>query len=301
MKDKRLARYLMLAAFAAIPLAAQTNPVFSPRRMKDYNEQSRDGRCVLRVRVDDEIDVELRGNSVLLRTITGRPGKDEGSECSQPLPAGGFTKFNFRGIDGRGEVRLVQEPRLGNNWTAIVAIRDKKGGDEGYTFELSWTTDGSAMSSGGSGFGAQPAPGGFGQPNNEFGTPSRTGGGILPSLGGARGSGRAGSFTGTDETFQGTGTFRLGGKDYPISRMRVNLRSGGEAEFTVYSSEVFSLTGRWTGGGDAVDIEINNGFGSAGASARGKVYLTSAGRVDHVELDGSSSRFSDRYTIQYAK
>ncbi len=113
MKDKRLARYLMLAAFAAIPLAAQTNPVFSPRRMKDYNEQSRDGRCVLRVRVDDEIDVELRGNSVLLRTITGRPGKDEGSECSQPLPAGGFTKFNFRGIDGRGEVRLVQEPRLG--------------------------------------------------------------------------------------------------------------------------------------------------------------------------------------------
>lgn len=298
--NKRFTWCLMMAAFAALPLGAQTNPVFSPRRMKDYNEQSRDGRCVLRVRVDDETDVELRGNSVLLRTITGRPGRDEGSECSQPLPAGGFTKFNFRGIDGRGEVRLVQEPRLGNNWTAIVAIRDKKGGDEGYTFELSWTTDGSAPSGGSGGFG-QPA-GGFGQPNNEFGTP-RTSGGILPSLGGSRGSGRAASvsFGGTDETFQGTGTFRLGNKDYPISRMRVNLRSGGEAEFTVYSSEVFTLTGRWTGGGNAVDIEINNGFGSAGATARGRVYLTSAGRVDHVELDGSSSRFSDRYTIQYAK
>jgi hypothetical protein len=295
-----LVRFVILAAFATVPLAAQNNPVFSPRRMKDYNEQSRDGRCVLRVRVDDETDVELRGNNVLLRTITGRPGKDEGSECSQPLPAGGFTRFNFKGIDGRGEVRLVQEPRLGNNWTAIVAIRDKKGGDEGYTFELSWTTDGSALTGGGSGFGGQAASGGFGQPNNEFGTPSRTSGGILPNLG-SRGSGRTASFAGTDETFQGTGTFRLGNKDYPISRMRVNLRSGGEAEFTVYSSEVFSLTGRWTGGGDAVDVDINNGFGSAGASAKGKVYLTSAGRVDHVELDGSSSRFSDRYTIQYAK
>ena len=110
MKQESLVRHMILAALAMAPLAAQTNPVFSPRRMKDYNEQSRDGRCVLRVRVDDEIDVELRGNSVLLRTITGRPGKDEGSECSQPLPAGGFTKFTFRGIDGRGEVRLVQEP-----------------------------------------------------------------------------------------------------------------------------------------------------------------------------------------------
>lgn len=180
MKNNWFGRCLMLAGFAAVPLAAQTNPVFSPRRMKDYNEQSRDGRCVLRVRVDDETDVELRGNSVLLRTITGRPGRDEGSECSQPLPAGGFTKFNFRGIDGRGEVRLVQEPRLGNNWTAIVAIRDKKGGDEGYTFELSWTTDGSAPSGGSGGFGqpsggfGQPA-GGFGQPNNEFGTPRTSG------------------------------------------------------------------------------------------------------------------------------
>ncbi|MBI3209835.1 MAG: hypothetical protein HYZ37_13195 [Candidatus Solibacter usitatus] len=125
----------------ALPALAQ-NPVFVVKKMREWDHRSPDGRCIIRVRVDDEIDAELRGDRVLLRTIGGRPGNDEGTECTQPLPAGGFTRFSFKGIDGRGEVRLVQEPRLGNNWTAIVAIRDRKGGDEGYTFELSWSTRG---------------------------------------------------------------------------------------------------------------------------------------------------------------
>ncbi|MBL8221626.1 MAG: hypothetical protein JNL62_20495 [Bryobacterales bacterium] len=269
-------------------LCAQQDPVFRPKQMRDYNPRAADGRCIIRVRLDDESDVELRGDRVLLRTITGRPGRDDGSECSQPLPAGGFSKFAFRGIDGRGEVRLVQEPRPGNQWTAIVAIRDKKGGDEGYTFELSWSADPNA---------AQPVASGgsvFSQPS----TPSNSGGGILPSLSGLGGgqSTIQAKFTGFDETFSSSGTMRVNNQDQSIRRMRANLRSDGNAEFTLYGNEVLQMTGRWTGGGNALDVSVTNVGGDA-ASGRGRVYLNSSGRFDRIELDGDAQRFGGRFQL----
>lgn len=263
-------------------LCAQQDPVFRPKQMRDYNPRAADGRCIIRVRLDDESDVELRGDRVLLRTITGRPGRDDGSECSQPLPAGGFSKFAFRGIDGRGEVRLVQEPRLGNQWTAIVAIRDKKGGDEGYTFELSWTADPNAAPVGYSG------GGGFQQP-------AASGGGILPSLPGLGGQTPIqAKFTGFDETFSSSGTMRVNNQDQSIRRMRANLRSDGNAEFTLYGSEVLQMTGRWTGSGSPLDVSVTNVGGDA-ASGRGRVYLNSSGRFDRIEMDGDAQRFGGRF------
>lgn len=255
---------------------AQTNTVFQPKRMRDYNDRSPDGRCILRVRVDDEIDVELRGDRVLLRTIAGRPGSDEGSECSQSLPSGGFTRFQFKGIDGRGEVRMVQEPRLGNQWTAIVAIRDKKGGDEGYTFELSWNSTGSSMPV------TTPSP--------------MTGGGILPNL-----SNRPSqtNFNPFDETLSGSGTIRIGNQDYQVRRARVNLRSNGDAELVLYANEVHTLTGRWTANGDSADISINN-VGNSSASARGRVYSRN-GRFDRLELDGDAQRYGTRFQVNFAR
>lgn len=269
-------------------LCAQQDPVFRPKQMRDYNPRAADGRCVIRVRLDDESDVELRGDRVLLRTITGRPGRDDGSECSQPLPAGGFTKFAFRGIDGRGEVRLVQEPRLGNQWTAIVAIRDKKGGDEGYTFELSWSADPNATQTVASGGSVLDTPA----------TSGSSSGGILPSLSGI-GSGQSpiqAKFTGFDETFSSSGTMRVNNQDQTIRRMRANLRSDGNAEFTLYGNEVLQMTGRWSGSGNPLDVTVTNVGGDA-ASGRGRVYLNSSGRFDRIELDGDAQRFGARFQL----
>jgi hypothetical protein len=132
-------RCLALALFLlAGPALAQGDPEFTPRRMRGWNPAAAEGRCILRVVVDDESDVLLRGDRVRLRTISGAPGRDDGSECTQPLPGGEVYNFRFRGIDGRGEVRLTQEPQASNGWVAVVNIRDRKGGSEGYTFELSW-------------------------------------------------------------------------------------------------------------------------------------------------------------------
>lgn len=268
--------------FGCALLVAQQDPVFRPKQMRDYNPRAADGRCILRVRIDDENDVELRGDRVLLRTLTGRPGRDDGSECSQPLPAGGFSKFAFRGIDGRGEVRLVQEPRLGNQWTAIVSIRDKKGGDEGYTFELSWTADPNAasyVSTGGSGLGGT--------------TTLPSSGGILPNLGQ---SPIAAKFTGLDETLSSSGTLRVNNQDQGVRRLRANLRSDGSAEFTLYGNEVVQMSGRWSGTGNPVDVSVTNVGGDA-ASGRGRVYLNSSGRFDRLEMDGDAQRFGGRFQI----
>jgi len=45
--------------------------------------------------------------------------------------------FRFRGIDGRGNVQLIQDPRQ-NGGRIVFRIDDPKGGREGYTVDLEW-------------------------------------------------------------------------------------------------------------------------------------------------------------------
>jgi len=134
------------------------------RRSSNWDANRRDGQCTIRVRIDGEADVELRGDRVMIHIVSGGPGRDEGSECNAPVPSGGISNFRFQGVDGRGEVRLSQEPRKQNRWVALVTIRDTESGDEGYTFRLSWNWDGS--SSGGSGGGGFWSGGGSSGGNN---------------------------------------------------------------------------------------------------------------------------------------
>ena len=65
--------------------------------------------------------------------------------------------FRFVGIDGRGRVSLVGDPREGRG-LAVVRIEDQKGGREGYTFDLEWR--GNSAGYGGGGGGYRPPVGG---------------------------------------------------------------------------------------------------------------------------------------------
>jgi hypothetical protein len=56
--------------------------------------------------------------------------------------AGNIRDFRFRGMEGRGTPRLVQEPGSRNYYVAVVNVQDPRGGDERYKFELSWDWDG---------------------------------------------------------------------------------------------------------------------------------------------------------------
>lgn len=278
-----------------VPVALAQDTSFRVKQMRDWNAGARDGKCVIRVMVDDEVDVELQGETVLVRRITGQAGRDDGSECTQPLPQSYFSRFAFRGIDGRGEVKLVQEPRPGNGFVAIVSIKDKRGGTEGYTYELSWTTDGTRYS-GSMGGGGNYSSGDTGVYNN----PNR-GGGILPSLGGGGGGvrNRMPQFGGINETIAGNGSIRQGTYNDSLRRARVTLNSNGDAEIQLFGSEVLTLRGRWSGQPDTLSLQITDGFGAAGATGSGRVYLTRDGRLGRLEIQGQTARYSDAFDVRF--
>lgn len=94
------------------------------------------GKCTIEVEVDDAADVEIREDMGRIHTLSGKRANFRRFQCNQPMPPN-MAEFRFRGIDGRGRVELVRDPRS-NRGVAVVRIYDPKGGREGYTFDLEW-------------------------------------------------------------------------------------------------------------------------------------------------------------------
>lgn len=95
------------------------------------------GQCYIRPQIDAEAEVSERSDLVHIRTISGRDGRDDGSECNVPLPARDVQGFRFEVADGRGEIRLLSPPSRRSGYQAVVYIRDSVGGDGRYHFRLS--------------------------------------------------------------------------------------------------------------------------------------------------------------------
>jgi hypothetical protein len=96
------------------------------------------GQCDIRLQVDDQVEVSVRGDGVFVRTLSGQDARDDGSECNAPLPPEDLRGFNFEVKDSRGDIRLVEEPSRRNGGRALVRIRDSPGGFGRYHFRLSW-------------------------------------------------------------------------------------------------------------------------------------------------------------------
>ncbi|HUE20559.1 MAG TPA: hypothetical protein VMQ86_02695 [Bryobacteraceae bacterium] len=109
------------------------------------------GWCTVEVNVDGTAEVEVSGDSGVLRTLSGQQAFWRRFQCNRPLPPNP-SDFRFNRIAGRGAVRLIRNPRF-NGGTAVVHIEDPKGGRAGYTFNLQWSGFG-----GGGGGGWPPAP-----------------------------------------------------------------------------------------------------------------------------------------------
>jgi len=130
---KRLA---LLAIAAALPALADTQ--FRAGRMIRADAPAKEGRCEIRLQVDGAVDVQVQGDRVFVRTLSGQDARDDGSECSEPLPSGEIEGFRFEVREKRNEMRLAAEPSRRNNFTAMVHIRDTAGGFGRYWFRLTW-------------------------------------------------------------------------------------------------------------------------------------------------------------------
>src|SRR5436309_2757328 len=82
------------------------------------------GKCTIEVNVDDVAEVEVSGDSARIRTLSGQPAQFRRFECNGIMPRRA-ADFRFQGIDGRGRVALVRDPRDGG--PAVVRIEDPKG------------------------------------------------------------------------------------------------------------------------------------------------------------------------------
>jgi hypothetical protein len=127
-----------IALGVAFCLPALADTQFRVRRMTRDDVPLGKGQCDIRLQVDNEVEVSVRGDSVFIRTISGRDAYYDGSECNAPLPGRAPGGFHFEVMDSRNEIRLVSEPSPRTNWAAVVLIRDSAGGQGRYHFRISW-------------------------------------------------------------------------------------------------------------------------------------------------------------------
>lgn len=144
---------LLMAVCGLAAVAAAADETVKVRHARGWQANASEGRCEIRVRVDGEAEFALRGDELIMRTLNGEPVRDLGSECTTPLPRNA-EDFIFKGLDGRGDVRLLEEPSARNRWSAVVRIRDNKGGSEDYRYRLEWGR-GSSFTGGGGGRGGR--------------------------------------------------------------------------------------------------------------------------------------------------
>ncbi|HET6853829.1 MAG TPA: hypothetical protein VFH46_16115 [Pyrinomonadaceae bacterium] len=97
----------------------------------------RGGRMTWRGRVDDDVRIRIRGGSADVETIGGTEYTDSQPNFFNSLPNRRVT-VRLTQKRGRGEIFIEQQPSRENDFTAIVRIRDPRGGASEYEFELQW-------------------------------------------------------------------------------------------------------------------------------------------------------------------
>ena len=131
-----------------LPLTARADTEFQARKMTRGDVPLGKGQCDIRLRIDGEAEITLRADRVHVRTISGRDGRDDGSECNEPLPVRAVEDFQFEVRDSRGEIKLLSEPDRRTGFGAVVRIRDSEGGEGRYHFRISWQMDGGGVGPG---------------------------------------------------------------------------------------------------------------------------------------------------------
>src|ERR1043166_5057834 len=100
-------------------------------------DTGRSGRMTWRGRVDDDVRIRIRGGTADVETIGGTAYDNGQPNFYNSLPSRRVT-VRLTSKRGRGEIFIEQQPTRENDFTAIVRIKDSKGGASDYEFELQW-------------------------------------------------------------------------------------------------------------------------------------------------------------------
>lgn len=95
------------------------------------------GRLHWRGTVDDNVQLVIRDGYVDVRTIGGTEYSDANYNFTSPLPRRRIT-VRANKLNGRGTVRVLQQPSRENDFTAVIEIKDSGGGARIYEIEVLW-------------------------------------------------------------------------------------------------------------------------------------------------------------------
>jgi hypothetical protein len=87
-------------------------------------------------RVDREVRIAMRGRNVWTEASRTDDGRNR-AEVSSALPRNdGYVRV--RTLDGRGDVDVVQQPNVRNDYTTIVRVVDRSSGSDRYRVSAFW-------------------------------------------------------------------------------------------------------------------------------------------------------------------
>jgi len=110
---------------------------FNPGGGDQYPDTGRGGSMKWRGRVDADVRIRVRGGTADVETIDGTPYYDSQPNFTASLPPRRVT-VRLQVKRGRGDIFIEQQPSRENDFTAVVRIKDGKGGASDYEFELVW-------------------------------------------------------------------------------------------------------------------------------------------------------------------
>ncbi|HXV59053.1 MAG TPA: hypothetical protein VEK15_00050 [Vicinamibacteria bacterium] len=94
-----------------------------------------------RGRVDGVDDIFIQGNQVRIEHVSAKPIQNQEHRFTAPLPFA-EVELDLEIIEGRGTIRLMEQPSQRNQFTAVVRVDDQdKSGDGDYEFELTWSRE----------------------------------------------------------------------------------------------------------------------------------------------------------------
>lgn len=90
--------------------------------------------------VDDTVVVYVHGRDVRTETVSGKSASDVSTDIAGRIGRRPLS-VSLRQGNGRGRIRLIQQPSASNDYTAAIRIRDSQPGRDHYSFVLDWQSD----------------------------------------------------------------------------------------------------------------------------------------------------------------
>jgi hypothetical protein len=102
------------------------------------NGSGSSGALAWRGQVDDVVEVRVQGRRVDYVTRSGATVRDVQTRVSGSGLPERDVNVSIRNSQGRGNVRVAQQPSARNDYTAIIRIDDPQGGFGYYDFQATW-------------------------------------------------------------------------------------------------------------------------------------------------------------------